>query len=199
MGQISEYMIWHTNTFGTNPTSTDEMDVDGFLKDRDSSKEKIASWNSSDLESPAILKEFKLYSPSAQLILDIKNQNMNIEDIHWREFEEIVAELLKSQGWDIELGRGTKDKGVDILAEKDIPSIGVIRTIWQAKHFASHRKVGVKEIRELHSVVLDNKVNKGVMVTSTFLTRGAIERIDRDKFLLGGAQKPNILKWIEGY
>ena len=197
MGKLKDYTIWHKNTYGEWPKDSDEMDPDAYLASKESDKKEVARWDSKDLENPEIVKELKLYSPGAQLIADIKNEALSIDDINWRDFEELVAELLRQQGWGIELGTGTKDGGIDIMAEKDLDGVGKIRTLWQAKHYSIDRKVGLKEIRELHSVVVENRVTKGIMVTSTHLTRGAIERIERDRYQLGHNQRPVVLKWIE--
>jgi restriction system protein len=40
------------------------------------------------------------------------------------------------------------------------------------------------------------KANKGIIVTSTFLTKGAIERVKRDNYELGKVEKPDLENWI---
>ncbi|MFU1555126.1 restriction endonuclease [Aeromonas sp. A04] len=199
MGQMKAYIDWHRIIYNKDPLDGDKESVEKFVAWRKKYSFNAAYWRSKDLDSPAIIKEFKLHSPSAQLILDIKNQKISLSSLTWREFEEMVDELLKKQGWNTTLGRGTKDGGIDIFAEKIDPAIGTIKTIWQAKHLSEGNKVSLKEIRELYGIVAEHRVTKGIIVTSTFLTRGAIERVEKDCCVLGKSERPEILDWIEKY
>ena len=51
-------------------------------------------------------------------------------------------------------------------------------------------------IRELADTRREMKANKGIIVTSTFLTKGAIERVKRDNYELGKVEKPDLENWI---
>jgi len=41
-----------------------------------------------------------------------------LDNLSWREFEKLIAELLEADGYSIKLMAGTKDGGVDVVAEK---------------------------------------------------------------------------------
>jgi restriction system protein len=60
-----------------------------------------------------------------------------------RRLEEIIAELLKVEGYDVELRKGTKNGGIDVIAQKHLPTIGYVGTIWQSKHFKICKKMGI--------------------------------------------------------
>jgi len=107
--------------------------------------------------------------------------------------------LLEQDGWDIELGPGIKDGGVDILARKYDRVYGKIMTIWQAKKLERGNKVGISTIRELADTRNELKASKGIIVTSSYLTRGAIERIVRDEYLLGKVDGDDLRNWIACY
>jgi restriction system protein len=140
-----------------------------------------------------------IVSPSVRLILDLQAQRLKLENLAWRQFEELVEELLRGDGYTVQLTKKTRDGGVDILAEKCIPKMGMILSVWQAKKMQEGNKVGLRVIRELADTRNQLKASKGVIVTSTSLTRDAIQRIQSDKYLLEGFQKPELLEWIRQY
>jgi HJR/Mrr/RecB family endonuclease len=111
--------------------------------------------------------------------------------------EEIVAELLAKDGYEVSIQGGSNDKGADILAEKEIPGVGRMLSVWQAKK--TRNRVGIEVIRELADTRNEFKASKGLIVTSSYLTRGALERIERDKYILGGVDRKRLLEWICNY
>lgn len=51
-----------------------------------------------------------------RLIESLKKQPVNLRKITPREFEELLADLLRDMGWEVELTEQTRDGGADILA-----------------------------------------------------------------------------------
>lgn len=41
------------------------------------------------------------------------------------------------------------------------------------------------------------KASKGIIVTTTFLSREAIKRVKRDNYILGKVEKPDLESWID--
>ena len=115
----------------------------------------------------------------------------------WREFERLIAELLERDGWTVTLMRGTKDGGIDVVSSRADPILGSLKAIWQAKRFSEGRKVQLHHARELTGVVEREKATKGVLVTTTALTRGALDWIRQDEFRLSAKEGTEIRKWIE--
>jgi restriction endonuclease Mrr len=144
---------------------------------------------------PTELTKIALVSPTMAILKDILERRLDLSDLPWRTFEELVASLLERDGFEVELQRGTKDGGVDILAKKDLGAAGKILSVWQAKRFKG-RPVQINYVRELADTREQFRASKGVLVTSTFLTKGAIERIQRDCFILGKVDKTDLLDWI---
>lgn len=142
-----------------------------------------------------IFEKFRVASPSIALLAKIKDQKISLEELHWRQFEEIVAELLEKDGWTVNLRQGSKDGGVDIEAERNLSGAGSILTVWQAKHL-SKSKVGIDVVRELADSTREFGASKGVIVTSSFLTKGALQRIQRDTYQLGKVERNDLLRWI---
>jgi len=121
----------------------------------------------------------------------------SFEGLTWREFEELVGELLEADGYTVRVGPGRDDGGVDIVASKDLGAAGLFRAVWQAKKLRHGKKVGLSVIRELADTRVEQKASKGVIVTTTFLTRGALARVKRDEYLLGKVDGNDLNRWIE--
>jgi len=153
-------------------------------------------YTSADLLETATKNELILASPSLQLIFDLQQEKIDLYDVHWRAFEKLVAELLESNGWTVELQTGTKDDGADILARKTDPEIGEILTVWQAKKLSCRNKVGISVIRELADTRREFSASKGILVTSSYLTRGALDRITRDQYTLAKIDRDELWNWI---
>lgn len=137
------------------------------------------------------------YSPSVGLLQRLRDKGTTIDDLNWRDFETVVAALLEEDGYAVELMRGTKDGGVDVIAMKDLGPNGYFKALWQAKKQSIRNKVGISVVRELADTRREFGASKGIIVTSSFLTRGALERVDRDKYLLGKVDRNELQAWID--
>lgn len=99
------------------------------------------------------------------------------------EFEFFCAELLKKQGFlEVEVTRGSRDYGVDILASKD----GVTYAI-QCKCYTT--PIGVKAIQEAYAGRDYYDCMVGAVMTNQYFTTPAVEV----------AKKLKILLWDRGY
>jgi len=89
--------------------------------------------------------------------------------LHWREFEEIVAELLRAEGYeDVVLGTGSRDGGVDIVGSYRTPH-GKITVAVQCKRYERRHTVEPNDVRSLWGVITDDRFGQGILITtSTF-------------------------------
>ncbi|MHB8596687.1 MAG: restriction endonuclease [Ktedonobacteraceae bacterium] len=145
---------------------------------------------------PETRRRIVVYSPSLLLLEKLRAQRISLHDLTWRQFEEVVAELLMHDGFMVELGRGTKDGGKDIVAVKEVQGCGLVMSVWQAKHLNAGNKVGISVIRELADTRTQLGASKGVIVTTTALTRDALERIEQNRYLLHKVDGDDLLSWI---
>jgi restriction endonuclease Mrr len=137
-------------------------------------------------------------SPSAILIArELIEEGRLLSEMDWREFEKLIAELLEKDGWKIQLLRGTKDGGIDVISSRTDPAIGALKAIWQAKRYGEGHKVQLAHARELSGVVQREAASKGVLVTTTSLTRGALDWVKQDEFRLSAKDGNEVRKWIE--
>jgi len=101
------------------------------------------------------------------------NRQKNLETIRalsWQDFEKLVGEAYRRQGFTIsETGGGGPDGGVDLVLKKNGETILV-----QCKHWKM-RQVGVKIVRELLGVVVDRKALGGIVITSGTFSQDALD------------------------
>lgn len=119
-----------------------------------------------------------------------------LSEMGWREFEKLIGELLESHGWTVTVMRGTKDGGIDVLSEREDEVLGTLRAIWQAKKYGPGTKVTLNHLRELSAVVDKHRATKGIVVTTSSLTRGAIEWVQSDKYRLEAKEGAYVENWV---
>lgn len=84
------------------------------------------------------------------------------------EFEHLVRQLFEAMGMKSWTTQASKDDGVDAVAVNEDPVFGGLCVI-QAKRYRS--AVGVEPVRALAGVMEDKHATKGIMVTTSWVTR----------------------------
>ncbi len=84
------------------------------------------------------------------------------------EFEHLVRQLFEAMGMRSWVTKGSKDDGVDAVATSEDPIFGGL-CIVQAKRYKN--SVGVEAIRELAGTMEDKHATKGIMVTTSWVTK----------------------------
>ena len=95
---------------------------------------------------------------------DLFAQNRNLEAIRnlsWREFEILIGEAFRRQGYQVtERGGAGPDGGVDLELKGEGEEVLV-----QCKHYR-RAKIGVKPVRELYGVAMGEGANRSIFITS---------------------------------
>jgi restriction system protein len=117
-------------------------------------------------------------------------------NIHWRDFEHLVAHILEKLGYKIELTRGSKDGGVDIFSRKTL-DIGSILTIVQCKAIKEGSKVGIDTVKTLYANANLYNASNGILATTGCFTRGSLALFDSLQHRLSPADHDCILDWIK--
>jgi restriction system protein len=100
--------------------------------------------------------------------LDRQTGLASIRELSWEQFEQLLAEAFRRQGYSVRCtGSASGDGGVDLELER-----GGNRTLVQCKQWRAW-KVGVRSVRELRGVVAAERADGGVLVTSGRFTREA--------------------------
>lgn len=95
-----------------------------------------------------------------------------LKEISPRAFEHVVERLYDTIGYVTQLTSPSRDGGRDVIAGRTGPTRAEQLRI-QCKRYES--PVGVKFVRELLGVVTSEKVNKGVLITTSNFTRPACD------------------------
>jgi hypothetical protein len=148
------------------------------------------------LESPATELRVARFAPTFSLLRALQKDSGALDNLSWRQFEKLIATLLEKDGYSVELMQGSKDGGVDVVAVKDLGPNGYFKALWQAKKQGKTSKVGISVVRELADTRHEFGASKGIIVTSSYLTRRALQRIERDKYLLGKVDRSDLDAWI---
>ena len=109
--------------------------------------------------------------------LDAQKDIDSIRDLHWQQFEELVGEAYRRQGYRVVENDGAgPDGGIDLVISRDGK-----RWLVQCKQYLA-RKVGVKVVREMFGLVAAEQAAGGIVITSGTFTRDA-ERFAAGKLL----------------
>lgn len=109
-----------------------------------------------------------LQGMSRRKLLDNQAGIQSILSLSWREFEQLVGEAFRRQGYDVaETGGGGADGGVDLVLLGHGETVLVQCKRWR------ERQVGVDKVRELFGVVTAEGANRGILVTSGNFTNDA--------------------------
>lgn len=148
------------------------------------------------LQSASTELRVSRFAPTFSLLRTLQRDATALDSLNWRQFEILIATLLEQDGYTVELMQGSKDGGVDVVAVKDLGANGYFKALWQAKKQGQTSKVGISVVRELADTRHEFGASKGIIVTSSYLTRGALQRIERDKYLLGKVDRNDLDAWI---
>lgn len=118
-----------------------------------------------------------------------------LDQVHWRKFEGLTAEFFQREGYDVQLGPGRGDGGIDLRIWSDGKSREQAPTILvQCK-----RQKSVVErvvMKALYADVQHEKADSGLIVTTSRLSPGAHQdRIARG-YPIDAAERQTVREWI---
>lgn len=117
-----------------------------------------------------------------------------LRTLHWRKFEALMAELLETFGFEVELCRGTKDGGIDIFALKRSMEWGQELYILQAKRWTN--RVGVEPVQRLLFLHQEKRATRSCLATTSTFTSGALDLGGRYRWQLSLRDYDDLRDWI---
>ena len=141
--------------------TTDRASFDQVILDSEDEEIKISRSKDSKYESKSLIK---LVHKHPELIDELTPQ----------EFEELVAQVFTHLGYDSQLTPQTRDGGYDIILRGE-DDFGENRILVEVKKYSKNNPVGASVLRGLAGVVLNSNANRGLLVTSSYVTKGARE------------------------
>lgn len=118
----------------------------------------------------------------------------DLNRLHWREFEILLSGVFRHQGFDVELGPGSGDGGVDLrLLQRD--PLGDVLTLVQAKKYAPARKIELQAVQALHGAWAVEKADKSLFVTTSEYLPSARKFAGRTNGVLELATSADVVSW----
>lgn len=134
-----------------------------------------------------------------RIITDIYHNHQGIFTMQPADFEDMIAELLRFQQFEVEMTKRTRDGGYDLIAVKNIGDFPV-RFLVECKRHASSRKIGVGIVRSFRDVINTNGANKGIIVTSSYFSPDAEkERLKNKPYMLDFKDHDDVIEWVNKY
>jgi HJR/Mrr/RecB family endonuclease len=133
-----------------------------------------------------------------QLLAKILRSPQDVRNITPRQFEEFIAEVLSQLGFtDVILTPRSRDGGKDIIASHQVNGIP-LAFYFECKQYAEGNKIQLDTMRALLGTIAhdSNRVNKGVLVTTSSFTKGCRELI-LSEARLDGKDYEGVLGWID--
>ena len=151
--------------------------------------------------APLISLVFLLPAPISALkswqkkkLLDSRKDLGSVRMLSWRQFEEVVGEAYRRQGYKvIENSSSGPDGGVDLTIQKDGNAY-----IVQCKHWREN-KVGVKIIREMYGVMTARQATGAIIITSGSFTQEAKDFASGKPIeIITGARLAQMIRDVQG-
>lgn len=135
-------------------------------------------------------------SDASAVLRAVQSDPRLLHDLKPRQFEELIAELLATQGFNVELTARTGDGGRDIIAVQE-SRLGKQLFLVQAKRFSPDRPVGAPVVRTLYGVTELEKATKGIVATTSYFTKSAREFAGQVGARLQLMDYDDIVAWLK--
>ena len=135
----------------------------------------------------------EIHKFSNRFLLNKQSGLNSIRDLSWQEFEYLVGEAYRRQGYIVqETGSAAGDGGIDLAMSK-----GGERILVQCKQWRT-RRVGVKPVRELFGVMVSESADRAILVTCGSFTREARNFAEGKPLdLVGGPELWELVKSVK--
>ncbi|HJQ38502.1 MAG TPA: restriction endonuclease [Thermoanaerobaculia bacterium] len=146
--------------------------------------------------SPALIEAVQALTP--QLLDRIRKEPHALHHMDAFVFEELVAELLASFGWCVELTAKTRDGGYDIFGIRQDATGLASSWIIECKRYREDRKVGIDVVRALYAVKSEQRVGMSMLATTSSFTSD-VYAYKASRYDLELADANAIIDWIDRY
>jgi Restriction endonuclease len=99
-----------------------------------------------------------------------------LDELHWTEFEDLMAEILETSGWSITPMGYTKDGGVDIIAVRHVQPGVPIEMLVQCKRFKKTRRVDVEIVQQVWATKFEQSFHQAMIAATSSFTLGAQQK-----------------------
>jgi len=117
-----------------------------------------------------------------------------MRNMHWRNFERLTTEFFRRQGYEVDLGPGTKDGGIDVRVWTDKEAkAGPPIMLIQCKRTKDN--VGIETVKAFWADVQFHKAESGLIATTAAVTRDSKAMCEARQYPLNFAEGDQVKRW----
>jgi len=134
-----------------------------------------------------------------QRYLDYLAQNSeDLHSIHWRNFERLTTEFFSRKGFEVELGPGGDDGGVDVRVwNKETKLTGPPLLLIQCKRYKQTNDVEIDSVKAFWTDVHYEGAYRGLVATTSRVAPGGIATSVGRRWPLGFAEHEQVSNWVK--
>ncbi|TAJ37703.1 MAG: restriction endonuclease [Brevundimonas sp.] len=116
--------------------------------------------------------------------------------INWRQFEGLTGEWFSREGYNVDIGPGRNDDGVDVrMSRTSADGQGPETVLVQCKR--EKGKIQKVVVKGLYADILNANATSGLVVTTSSLSPGAQKVINARGYPIQGIDRTIVGKWIQ--
>jgi len=123
----------------------------------------------------------------------LSNNTDDLFKIHWRQFEALNAEFFSRNGFDVKLGPGRKDGGIDVFATHKETNYSIII---QCKRYSKGNLVEVNAVKALCFDVIDKGADMALLSTTSHICPDGKDITTRN-YPISAVEHENIIEWVK--
>lgn len=133
-----------------------------------------------------------------QRFIDYLNANpRELENMHWRQFENLCGEYFQRAGYHVEVTAPRRDGGIDVYAKRDSGVAGPELVVIQAKRLSGGRKVSIDQVKAFWTDLETKGATRAVIATTTRLEAGARKLCETRKYRMTPVERDEVEGWLK--
>lgn len=127
----------------------------------------------------------------------VKNSE-DLAKMQWRNFERLTAEFFHRKGYEVVLGPGTNDGGVDVRVwPANSNKTGPPLLLVQCKRHSKKNDVAIETVKSFWSDVAWENAKHGLIATTSRIAPGGIATSRARRWPLGFAENKQVAHWVK--
>lgn len=133
-----------------------------------------------------------------QRFIDYLDANPDeLENMHWRQFENLCGEYFQRAGYQVEVTAPRGDGGIDVYARRNAGIAGPEMVVVQAKRLSGSGTVSIDQVKAFWTDLEDQGATRAVIATTTKLEAGARKFCETRKFRMTTAEREEVVEWLK--
>jgi restriction system protein len=120
-----------------------------------------------------------------------------IDRMNWRKFEGLVAEYFTRIGYEVEIGPGRNDNGVDIRLWRGVPDRPGAPPLMLVQCKRQRSKIEKVVVKALWADIQHERAKSGLIVTTSLLSPGAAAVANARSYPVDAADRTQLRTWVE--